>query len=104
LLYPGPKQAAEPPRSAKPSAASKQAKPAAADAGTEQHGLPGDWDDINIGHLVLAQDDGPWASWWEAIPIEKVGDAFKVRWRDHSDVQPVIRSRYELGLISPTTS
>jgi hypothetical protein len=36
--------------------------------------------------------------------FEKAGDGFKVRWRDHADVLPVTRSRYELALVNPTAA
>ena len=72
LLYPGPKPTADTGKSAKTTA--KKDKPAAADQGTDPKSLPRDWQEIGINHLVLAEDDGPWKSWWEAIPVEKAGD------------------------------
>jgi hypothetical protein len=38
---------------------------------------------------------------FEAIPIEKVGDGFKLRWRDYATLPPAIRPRLELALIYP---
>jgi hypothetical protein len=49
----------------------------------------------------LAKDDGPWRAWWEAIPIEKTGNALKLRWRDHANVPPISRARFDLALIYP---
>jgi hypothetical protein len=89
-------------KSSKSAAAGKHDKPAAADHGTNPQLLPKDWQEIDINHLVLAKADGPWGSWWEAIPTEKAGDGFKLRWRDnHANVSPITRSRLELALISP---
>jgi hypothetical protein len=63
--------------------------------------LPKHWDEIDVDHLVLANDDGPWPGWWEAIAIEKAGDVFKLRWRDHANIPPFSRSRFDLALICP---
>jgi Transposase domain (DUF772)/Transposase DDE domain len=60
-----------------------------------------DWQQIDVGQLVLAKDDGPWGSWWEAVPIEKAGDEFKLRWRDYSRIAPITRQRLVLALICP---
>jgi hypothetical protein len=64
-------------------------------------GLPSDWQQIDIGHLVLAKTEGPGANWFEAIPIERAGDGFKLRRRDYGNLPPVIRPRFELALIYP---
>jgi hypothetical protein len=93
LLYPGPQAGKQP----KPQSAKHQSP--AAKAGSSAP--PTDWHDIDINKLVLAKDDGPWRSWWEAVPIEKAGDRFKLRWRDFSTVSPVSRDRFALALICP---
>jgi hypothetical protein len=49
----------------------------------------------------LAKTEGPWANWFEAIPIERAGDGFKLRWRDYRNLPPVIRPRFDLALICP---
>jgi hypothetical protein len=98
LLYPGPKPEVEQPKSVKASGQSARdqtnAKPSSA-------GLTQDWDEIDLNHLVLAKTEGPWANWFEAIPIEKIGDGFKLRWRDYGNLPPAIRPRFELALIYP---
>ena len=63
--------------------------------------LPKDWDAIDLNHLVLAKTEGPWANWFEAIPIDRAGDGFKLRWRDYATLPPAIRPRIELALICP---
>jgi hypothetical protein len=63
--------------------------------------LPKDWDEIDLNHVVLAKTEGPWANWFEAIPIERAGDGFKLRWRDYRNLPPVIRPRFDLALICP---
>jgi hypothetical protein len=90
LLYPGPQAGRHPkPQSAKRQNSAAKAEPA----------LPADWQDIDLSKLVLAKEDGPARSWWEAIPIEKAGDTFKLRWRDYSTVPPISRDRFALALI-----
>jgi hypothetical protein len=65
------------------------------------HPQPSDWREIDIGHLVLAKDQGRWRSWWEAVPIEKAGDEITLRWRDEAELPPFTRSRFDLALICP---
>jgi hypothetical protein len=67
------------------------------------HSLPKDWDEIDINHLVLAKDDSQWGAWWEAIPVEKAGDLFKLRWREKyaTNVGLITRSRLDLALLCP---
>jgi hypothetical protein len=99
LLYPGPKQTAEIGRSLK---ASGQATRDETIATTSSQALPKDWGGIDVNILVLAKCDDPWSSWWEAIPIEKDGDLFKLRWRNNrTNAPPITRSRFELALICP---
>jgi hypothetical protein len=99
LLYSGLKPTADTPKTSKTSA--KDRKPAAEAPTAGSHPLPRDWQEIDVGQLVLAKDDGPWRSWWEAVPIEEAGDGFKLRWRDFSRVAPITRQRLELALICP---
>jgi hypothetical protein len=100
LLYPGPKPKAETGKSGKASGPGRHDKTVKANP-VGDHGLPKDWDDIDINHLVLAKTEGPWANWFEAIPIERAGDGFKLRWRDYRSLPPVIRPRFDLALICP---
>ena len=95
------KPTAETGKSTKARGAAKLDKTAAANPDANRQSLPKDWDDIDIGHLVLAKADSRWPAWWEAIPVEKVGDQFKLRWRDNANVPPITRPRLELALICP---
>jgi hypothetical protein len=98
LLYPGSQPAAGG-KSTKTSGQPKQAP------NPENNGqsLPNHWDQIDINHLVLARDDSQWGAWWEAIPVEKAGDVFKLRWREKyaADVGLITRRRLDLVLICP---
>ncbi len=97
LLYPGPTS-----DTAKANkAAAKDQKPAATAPAAGSRPLPRDWQQIDVGQLVLAKSEGPWSSWWEAVPVEKVGDEFKLRWRDGVNKLPCTRARLDLALICP---
>jgi hypothetical protein len=103
LLYPRPRPTAENGKSAKGSGHAKHDKPAAANPATNSQSLPKDWDEIDINHLVLAKDDSQWGAWWEAVPVEKAGDLFKLRWREKyaANVPLITRPRFDLALICP---
>jgi NAD(P)-dependent dehydrogenase (short-subunit alcohol dehydrogenase family) len=97
LLYPEPKTSKETGRSLK---ASTPARRDQTIANTSTQAFPKDWREIDVNHLVLAKDDSQWSAWWEAIPVEKAGDLFKLRWRNNpTNAPPITRSRYELALI-----
>jgi hypothetical protein len=101
LLYPNATVGKRSP--AKTAGQAKHDKPVAADLAGIGQSLPKDWDEIDINHLVLAKDDSQWGAWWEAIPVEKAGDLFKLRWREkHAANVPLItRPRFDLALICP---
>jgi hypothetical protein len=99
LLYPGMKATPDTGKTSKGPV--KEHKATAAAHGTSSQPLPRDWQEIDLGQLVLAKDDGPWGSWWEAVLMEKAGDGFKLRWRDYSHIAPITRQRFELALICP---
>jgi hypothetical protein len=67
----------------------------------DQSVFPNNWEEIDIGCLVLAKEDGPSRTWWEAIPTEKAGDSFTLRWRDYPQVPNVARPRSSLALLCP---
>ena len=101
LLYPGPQPSVETSRSAKASGQARPDRTVATDPAADGPALPKDWDDIDLDHLVLAKTEGPWANWFEAIPIERAGDGFKLRWRDYASLPPAILPRFDLALICP---
>ena len=69
--------------------------------GTAAARFPASWDEIDVGHLVLAKEDGPLQGWWEAITMGKVGDTFTLQWRDHQELPQLTRHRYALALLHP---
>jgi hypothetical protein len=66
-------------------------------------GLPATWDDIDVGHLVIARDELA-AGWWEAIVIAKDGDMLTVKWRDYPKQAPAVLHRAALALLKPTAA
>jgi hypothetical protein len=66
-------------------------------------GLPVTWDDIDVGHLVIARDELA-AGWWEAIVIARDGDMLTVKWRDYPKQAPAVLHRAALALIRPTAA
>ena len=99
LLHPGQKSTSDTAKANKPAA--KDQKPTATAPSAGSQPLPRDWQQIDVGQLVLAKSEGPWSSWWEAVLVEKVGDEFKLRWRDGVNKLPCTRPRLELALICP---
>jgi hypothetical protein len=61
--------------------------------------LPRNWDDINVGDLVISQDADPADGWWQAIVIEKNGDRFKLRWQQLARGRPIQKHRLTLALM-----
>jgi hypothetical protein len=82
-------------------AAAKDQNPTATAPSAGSQPLPRDWQQIDVGQLVLAKSEGPWSSWWEAVPIEQIGDGFKLRWRDGVNKSLCARARLDLALICP---
>ena len=63
--------------------------------------LPTSWDDIAVGHLVIAQqalDDG----WWEAIVLARDGDILTLKWRDWPSYPNVTRHAGSVELLKPS--
>jgi hypothetical protein len=66
-------------------------------------GLPATWDDIDVGHLVIARDELA-AGWWEAIVIARDGDMLTLKWRDYPKQAPAVLHRATLALLRPTAA
>jgi hypothetical protein len=63
-------------------------------------GLPTNWDDIAVGHLVVAHEDAI-NGWWEAIVLARDGDMLTLKWRDY-DQPNVTRHVGSVALLMPT--
>jgi hypothetical protein len=68
-------------------------------------GLPKDWDRIEVGHLVIAPEEGgPKEGWWEAIVLAKDGDILTLKWRDFPKEDNAVRHRTAVALMKPTAA
>jgi hypothetical protein len=87
---------AEPPAAASQTghSAAEPAEPVVA------HGYPRDWNDISIGHLVIASG-GATDGWWEAIVIGLEGDMLTMRWRDFPKYPKFAQHRSAVALLKP---
>jgi hypothetical protein len=88
---------------AAPSHGAEPNKPAASRSNEAEHNYPTDWSEIDVGSVVLAKEDGPVESWWEAVVTAKDGDSFAFQWRENMDLPSVVRPRTQLALLCPTS-
>jgi hypothetical protein len=63
--------------------------------------IPDDWDQIDVGDLVVAQLADPEDGWWEAVVTDKNGDMVTLRWRQYPRERKVMRHRLNLGRLCP---
>jgi hypothetical protein len=82
----------------------RSVKEPASQSSTIAQPFPTTWEEIDVNHLVLAKQDGPWAGWWEAIAIENHGSQLTLRWRDYPKLPTIVRPRFSLGLLYPKAS
>ena len=61
--------------------------------------VPGTWDEIAPGHLVIAKETQE-CGWWEATVVERNGDFVTVRYRDYPYWPAMVRHRSAIALIS----
>jgi hypothetical protein len=62
--------------------------------------LPGTWDEVAPGHIVLAREILD-CGWWEAVVVERTGDLVTVRYRDYPEYPlTLVRHRSAIALIS----
>ena len=59
---------------------------------------PRDWDEIEPGSLVLAYDR-EYEAWYEAIVVQVLGSAYRVRFRDYPEEGVVMRRRENIPLL-----
>ena len=107
LLYPN-GQGAQP-NGITPAKAKKQQHANAPDAATpvtasalNTGAYPVTWDDIAVDQLVLAKQDGPWGTWWEAIVVQRADDMLTLQWRDFPKIAPAVRHRLAVALLRAT--
>ena len=65
--------------------------------------LPRSWDDIEIGHFVLATE-GPGEGYWEAIVVGRDNDMLTLKWIDYPDDPQLVCHRTAVALLKPTAA
>ena len=65
--------------------------------------LPRSWDDIEIGHFVLATE-GPGEGYWEAIVLGRDNDMLTLKWIDYPDDPQLVCHRSAVALLKPTAA
>ncbi len=63
--------------------------------------LPSGWDEIAVGHLVIAHENTV-QGWWEAIVLARDGDMLTLKWRDYPEQGHVIRHVAAVALLKPS--
>ena len=62
------------------------------------------WSKITIGSLVIAPEDDRDDGWWEAIVVDRRGNALTLRWRDFPKLPLITRKLKDLALLHPKAS
>jgi hypothetical protein len=63
--------------------------------------LPATWDDIAVGHFVIAHESAA-EGWWEAIVVARDGDMLTLKWRDYPWQSNVVRHAGTVALLKPS--
>lgn len=63
-------------------------------------GLPGSWETIGLGHMVLIHE-GPNDGWWEAVVEDRDGEILKLRYRDYPKLPTFSRHINTVALVNP---
>jgi hypothetical protein len=95
-LYSALQLAAESPQQSGTTASTVAPSPAAARR-APVHGLPIDWDNIEVGDLVIAMEKG----WWEAIVKAIDKDMLTVKYRDYPTFPRFSVHRTAVALLKP---
>ncbi|MBR0703444.1 hypothetical protein JQ599_26310 [Bradyrhizobium diazoefficiens] len=63
-------------------------------------GLPRSWEEITVGHMVLAHES-PDDGWWEAVVVQRDLDILTLRYRDAPKLPKFIRHINTVALVNP---
>ncbi|MHC2253181.1 hypothetical protein ACVILK_002873 [Bradyrhizobium embrapense] len=63
-------------------------------------GLPRSWEEITVGHMVLAHES-PDDGWWEAVVITREDEILTLRYRDAPKLPKFIRHINTVALVNP---
>ena len=67
-------------------------------------GLPRNWDDIDVGHLVIAMEVPGEAAYWEAIVVARDNDMLTLKWFGHPQYPQWVCHRAAVALLKPTAA
>ena len=62
--------------------------------------LPGSWDEIGPGHLVIARESLE-CGWWEAIVVSRENDILTLRYRDYPKAPKFTRHVATIAMVNP---
>lgn len=63
-------------------------------------GLPRSWQEIDVGHMVLAHE-GYEDGWWEAVVVKREDDILTLRYRDAPKLPTFVRHLNTVALVNP---
>lgn len=63
-------------------------------------GLPKSWQEIDVGHMVLAHE-GYEDGWWEAVVVKREDDILTLRYRDAPKLPTFVRHLNTVALVNP---
>lgn len=64
-------------------------------------GLPRSWDEIEVGHMVLAPEGGYGEGYWETVVVSKTNDILTLRYRDEPKLPQFQRHVLTVALVNP---
>jgi hypothetical protein len=65
--------------------------------------LPRSWDEIDVGHLVLATE-ATGEGYWETIVVAKDNDMLTLKWRDYPNYPQLVCHRTAVALLKPSAA
>lgn len=82
-------------------ASAQAADKAKATGGVVAAGLPRTWEGIEVGQLVLVEDDDPGYGWWPCLVTKREEQVLTLRLRDYPDKGTYVRHIAQVGLVNP---
>lgn len=70
-------------------------------SGVVAAGLPRTWQSIDVGQLVLVEDDDPGFGWWPCLVTKREDQVLTLRLRDYPDKGTYVRHIAQVGLLNP---
>lgn len=63
-------------------------------------GLPRSWEEVDVGHMVLAHE-GYEDGWWEAVVVKREDDTLTLQYRDSPKLPTFVRHLNTVALVNP---